>query len=186
MKTAGKMLLALFLILIIVAGTGYLLIYVDIIETPAVVKKIPLLNRILPQEEATEVVANNVAHEPKKAQDLEDKIKELENQLKQTEKKFKSAEKKEAEASEQIVMLNEQLLNSQTRQSSQQEAYRDLAKYYAEMKAKDAAQILSRLKDEDVIGILGELEPDQGAEILQNFDADRAAAITRKMLVVSE
>ena len=32
MKTAGKMLLALFLILIIVAGTGYLLIYVDIMK----------------------------------------------------------------------------------------------------------------------------------------------------------
>ncbi|MGI5880141.1 MAG: MotE family protein [Syntrophomonadaceae bacterium] len=186
MKSAGKILLALFLILIIVAGTGYLLIYIDMIETPAVVKKIPLLNNMLPEEETMEAVSNNTTPEPQKAQDLEDKINELETQLKQTEQKLKSAEKKEAAASEQLVNLNEQLLNSQTRQSSQQEAYRDLAKYYAEMKAKDAAQILSRLKDEDIIGILGELEPDQGAEILQNFDTNRAAVITGKMLVVSE
>ena len=106
MKSAGKILLALFLILIIVAGTGYLLIYIDVIETPAVMKKIPALNNILPKEETAEVVSNNTVPGPQKAQDLENKIKELESKLKQTEQKLKSAKKKEAEASEQIIILN--------------------------------------------------------------------------------
>lgn len=89
----------------------------------------------------------------------------------------------EARLKEEVARLNQEVLNLKSGAAAKTAAYKDMAPYFANMKAKDAADILSRLKDDDIIGILSAMEKETAAEILPFMNRDRAAAVASKMLV---
>lgn len=62
--------------------------------------------------------------------------------------------------------------------------YKDLAKYFAPMKAKDAAKIMEQkqMDDDTIIGVLQYMDKDAAAKILALLDPSKAATISKKML----
>lgn len=180
------------LILLCLAGAYYGLLYFNILKTPAVIKKVPVLGEyvsvsasaVKEETELDKLTARNeelsksVTKKDKEISSLEDKCKELE-------KKVKLAEGSELKLKEEISRLNSELIDLKTAASSQQATYKDMAVYFAAMKTKDAADIIARLEDEDIIGILEEMQEELAAEILQNMEREKAVNITRKMLVTT-
>lgn len=61
--------------------------------------------------------------------------------------------------------------------SPQEEKFIQLAKYYAEMKPKDAVNTMNLLSDNVVLGILTKLDSDQAAKILSAMEPKRAATL---------
>lgn len=188
MKGLKGALLAL-IILAIMSGAVYMLMVMDVIPSPAFVENIPVLGERLASDQVKlspeEQLKRDKAQMSEELVQRETEFKKLEATLAETRKLLNNAEKSNKELQTEIKSLTEQLEQLKTRQSSQQSAYQDMARYFTEMKAKDAADLLSRQKDQDIIGILQQMQASQAAEILQNMDREKAAAITRQMLAVS-
>lgn len=165
-------------ILVLIAGSGYLLIKLGVFEETAVLQKIPLINSF-----QTTPPEDTLLPEPDLAIPEVELI-DLQEQLVITEQDLKQSRANEMELKAEVARLNQEILDLKSGDAAKRAAYKDMVPYFANMKAKDAADIISRLKDEDIIGILSGMDKEIAAEILPLMDRDKAAAITAKMLVV--
>lgn len=164
--------------MVILIGAWLFLVKLGVLDAPAVLQGLPVVGK--PQTAAESIELGQLQ------QDLtarEAQIKELEASISATETALKQSQDSAAQLKSEVARLNQEILNLQTGGTAKQAAYKDMAPYFANMKAKDAADILSRLKDDDIIGILSAMEKQTAAEILPFMNRDQAAAITAKMLV---
>ncbi len=193
-----KFMLIFLSLLLLLGGVYYLLLYLNLLSAPAFLKNAPLLGDFvsrsaeqvswLQYEEALKQKEKAMAENQKLRQTLEDKAEEMEKtrkSLADLKKKLKLSEQEDDNLKEEIAQLNSEILDLKSKQESKTAAYKDMAAYFSEMKAKTAADILSRLEDEDIIGIFSQMENDTVAELMQNMDAARAARISKKMLVAA-
>ena len=187
-----KTFLIIILIVILVAGTGFGLLYFKILKTPNFVAYIPVVSNLLIEEDKlnTELTPMEKAKKENAVlksaiTDKQEEIKEMQNEISQLKKELKTSENDVFKLKEEVARLNEEILNLKISKGDKKAAYKDMAGYFAEMKSKDAADILSRLKDEDIIGIFNEMPKDLVAEMLQKMDRDKATTLTRKMLVTN-
>lgn len=178
---------ALLLIILLVIGLG--IIGYNLVKDPALRQKVPILTKLLP--------AKNQTTGGTELQNLQQENDTLKKGVAQKDQELQSLQKQLADLSKQTGGSGGTGQSAQTdkssspqvdlasKQAAQKSTYQDIAKYFVEMKSKDAADILSRLNDEDVIGILGQMPADTAGEILQNMDHDKAATISRKMLITA-
>lgn len=81
------------------------------------------------------------------------------------------------------------LIADSTYQARQSESIKELARYYAKIKPKDAAEILQQegaLSDTMVAQLMGSLPPSQMAKIMGSMNPDFAARITSLMQVLAQ
>ncbi len=193
-----KILMILLTILLLSGGGYYLLLYLNLLTPPPFLKNTPFIGNIVSRsmEKVSLIQYESVLQQKEKAladnqklrQDLENKAGEVQkvgSSLADLKKKLKLNEREDDNLKEEIAQLNSEILELKSQQESRVAAYKDMATYFSEMKAKTAADILSRLEDEDIIGIFGQMESDTVAELMENMDAARAARISKKMLVAA-
>ncbi|MDD2509679.1 MAG: hypothetical protein PHG94_00885 [Syntrophomonas sp.] len=193
-----KFLIVFLSLLLLLVGGYYLLLYLNLLSAPAFLKNTPLLGNYVSQsmekvsklqyEQALKQKEMAMAENRKLLQTLQDKAEEMEKtraSLADLKKRLKRSEQEDDNLKEEIAQLNSEILDLKSRQEGRSAAYKDMATYFGEMKAKTAADILSRLEDEDIIGIFSQMESDTVAELMENMDADRAARISKKMLVAA-
>lgn len=193
-----KTMFYLLLILFIVGGGAYLLMYLNFFSTPTFLNSIPFLGSHLVQSmDKVSVVQyeqvlkqkERYARDNKRLESiLEEKRAEMEKvqaQMADVKKDLKVTEQDDDQLKEEIARLNKEILDLKVKEESKSAAYKDMAEYFAGMKAKNAADIMSRLSDEDIIGIFSAMETDLVAELMENMDRDKAAKISKKMLVAA-
>ncbi|NLB87947.1 MAG: hypothetical protein GX790_01780 [Syntrophomonadaceae bacterium] len=190
MKKALKITGFTILLLILVLGVIYLLIYTDKLKAPAFLTDIPVIGSIFTEEKAPKIDTKTIMErENASLQEALDKkneeLAQIQADYKELETQIEILQNNEDKLKEEIINLNEQIIAIKTQQENQRSAYKEMATYYTEMNAKDAAEILSLLEIEHTIGILSEMKSDLVADILQNMPKDKAAQITKNMLVVS-
>lgn len=201
----GKRVLFLISILAVLAGTVYALDWLGVFKVQKLLVKIPggaKLTELVSKETAPQdkqkgfpagTPGNSRLSDTKtgKSPDSDSKLQEENRQLKAQVaglQKQLAALKSEKEAMVQKQLELEQKLLSQAdtkdkaaAQSSTESSFKQLARYYAEMKPKEAVAIMDKLDDETVIGILINLENDQTAKILATMDPKRAARLVNKL-----
>ncbi|MEN6325079.1 MAG: LD-carboxypeptidase [Syntrophomonas sp.] len=193
-----KILFYLLLILFILGGGAYLLMYLNFFSTPAFLNSIPFLGSHIAQsmDKVSVVQYDQVLKQKERyVKDNErlekiieakrNEMEKLQAQMSGVKKDLKVTEQDDDQLKEEIARLNEEILNLKAKEGSKSAAYKDMAEYFAGMKAKNAADIMSRLSDEDIIGIFSAMETDLVAELLENMDRDKAANISKKMLVAA-
>jgi len=191
MKKALKIFFISILIILLLAGAGFCLLYFKILKTPNFVSYIPVVSNLLIEDEVKippEVIALEKAKQENAALKntvtaKQEEMQEMQAQISDLKKELKNSDNEAFKLKDEVARLNEEILNLKTSKGNKKAAYKDMAEYFAEMKSKDAADILSRLKDEDIIGIFNEMPKDMVAEMLQKMDRDKATTLTRKMLV---
>lgn len=196
MKKIIKILILIVLILLVMGGAVYVLIRSGILQAPRFLPSLPVVGQFFgPEVKSTEdpavvkankqnqILQKSIGLKDKEMEALQDQLDKAQEQLKKSKQGEKQTKEDLDKVSQQLLTLQEQ--NSNASSTDKADAYKDIAKYFNEMKTKESADILGRLKDEDVIGILGEMESDTAAEVLQNMDRNKAASVTRKMVVTS-
>ncbi|SHG58263.1 Flagellar motility protein MotE, a chaperone for MotC folding [Thermosyntropha lipolytica DSM 11003] len=178
------------LILIILAGTGYGLLFFEIVKPPAFLNRMPIIGKYVAKEKVEAKSEVQLLREENARLKVEIKKKNEEIALiKSDYARLKKELEKEKAAGiamqEEIMQLNEELRRADKARKDQEAVYKDMANYFASMKVKNAAEIMSNLEDKDIIGILTQMDKETAAQILQNMDKRKAAEITKKMLVVS-
>lgn len=164
---------------VILAAAWLFLVKLEVISAPAALRGLPVVGQPqAPAESRSELLQLQEDLAAREAQ-----IDELEANISATETALRQSQDSAAQLKSEVARLNQEILNLQSGGTARQAAYKDMAPYFANMKAKDAADILSRLKDDDIIGILSAMEKETAAEILPFMNRDQAAAITAKMLV---
>ena len=191
MKKGLKILFIAILIILLLAGAWFSLLYFKILKTPNFVSYIPVISNLLIEDEVKalpeevrldESIKENATLE-NTITEKQEEIREMQKQISDLKKELKISENEAFKLKDEVARLNEEILSFKTSRGNKKAAYKDMAEYFAEMKSKDAADILSRLKDEDIIGIFNEMPKDMVAEMLQKMDRDKATTLTRKMLV---
>ena len=191
MKKGLKILFIAILIILLLAGAWFSLLYFKILKTPNFVSYIPVISNLLIEDEVKalpeevrldESIKENATLE-NTITDKQEEIREMQKQISDLKKELKISENEAFKLKDEVARLNEEILSFKTSRGNKKAAYKDMAEYFVEMKSKDAADILSRLKDEDIIGIFNEMPKDMVAEMLQKMDRDKATTLTRKMLV---
>lgn len=172
------------LVLAMIAGSGYFLIKLGVWQSPAVLQNIPVLNAIQGDREPRGDAAPDALQPEQNLAVKQAEMSELQTRMAATEQALQQSQDSETQLKAEVARLNQEILNLKSGDSAKRAAYKDMAPYFANMKAKDAADILSRLKDEDIIGILSSMDKEMAAEILPFMNRDKAAAITAKMLAV--
>ncbi len=172
-------------------GVFYLLFFLDILKYPSFLNEVPIVGQVMSGEKTKKAdIKQDLMQEEnltlKETIDKKDEeLQEIQSDSKDLEQRLKSTVENEGKLQEEILDLNEQLLELQMSKKNQAKVYKDTAKYYAEMNAKNAAGIINKLEIEHIIGILSELDPDLAADILQNMPEEKAAQVTKKMLVTA-
>jgi len=185
MRILKNVLISVLSILIIMAIL-FGLVRLHFIEPPAFLATLPVVGTHFTADSEPQEAS---PVEKRDSEVLAEKVKEiktLKQRLDRMQKQLKANQLDNDKMRERVAELNQELLDLKIEKTGRRTAYRDVAAYFTEMKAKDAADILSRLPDEDIIGILNELESDLVAEILEKMDRNKATTITRKMLVTYE
>jgi len=191
MKKGLKILFIAILIILLLAGAWFSLLYFKILKTPNFVSYIPVISNLLIEDEVKalpeevrldESIKENATLE-NTITEKQEEIREMQKQISDLKKELKISENEAFKLKDEVARLNEEILSFKTSRGNKKAAYKDMAEYFVEMKSKDAADILSRLKDEDIIGIFNEMPKDMVAEMLQKMDRDKATTLTRKMLV---
>ena len=190
MKKVFKIFFITILIILLLAGTWFSLLYFEILKTPNFVSYIPVVGNLLIEEDELHKELNPLDEAKKDNSVLkttiinkQEEIKAMQEQINDLKKELKASDNEAFKLKDEVARLNEEILDLKTSRGNKRRAYKDMADYFAEMKSKDAADILSRLKDEDIIGIFNEMPKDLVAEMLQKMDRDKATTLTRKMLV---
>lgn len=115
-------------------------------------------------------------------QQLKAQIKDFQKQLETLKVENKAQLQKQQELEQKILSQTETVVKEGDQTTKGPEtAFKQLAKYYAEMKPKEAVAIIDKLDDDTVIGILINLESDQTAKILATMDPKRAARLVNKL-----
>ena len=191
MKKGLKILFIAILIILLLAGAWFSLLYFKILKTPNFVSYIPVISNLLIEDEVKalpeevrldESIKENATLE-NTITEKQEEIREMQKQISDLKKELKISENEAFKLKDEVARLNEEILSFKTSRGNKKAAYKDMPEYFVEMKSKDAADILSRLKDEDIIGIFNEMPKDMVAEMLQKMDRDKATTLTRKMLV---
>jgi flagellar motility protein MotE (MotC chaperone) len=190
MKIVKRAALIIFL-LALLGAIIYALWHFHIIKTPALIKTLgektttaqlkinnfQLKSELQKVKQENDILKSNVSAANTKIKNLQAKVNDLQTSQQQDQRNL-------ADYEQQIIALNEKL-SSPAGSTNKNNVYKDMAKIFSEMSAKEGADILSRLKDEDIIGILNALNTDVAAELLQKMPRDKAAAVSQKMLVTS-
>lgn len=109
---------------------------------------------------------------------LQIKIKEQDDLLKGLLDEKETLQQDKQKLADQVQELQTQLQGEQTRRLG----FKDMARYYGQMKPATAAAIIDKQDDQTVIGILQELPEDQAARILAALKPERAAALVNQMI----
>jgi len=184
MKKAIK-LIAIVLIIFFGMAAGYLgMSKIRGQKVPAFVSDIPVAGTFLgnpePKAELTPLQKDNQA--------MKEQLTNKDLQLKTYQDRVKALELAQKALQQENDRLKKQATNNQSQQQAGQmgidDQYKDLAKYFTPMKAKDAAKIMEQkqMDDDTIIGVLQYMEKDAAAKILALLDPSRAASITKKML----
>ncbi|PKM77663.1 MAG: hypothetical protein CVU90_06175 [Firmicutes bacterium HGW-Firmicutes-15] len=203
-KKIGKILAFILLGIILVAGVVWALLHFKVVKLPtsisnlsSVVEKIPMADKIpflkqsVPKDlQETELQKVKQENDTLKRSAAEKKaeIEALQKTMEDMDKKQKIVQKNGEDAKAEIIRLNEKLLLAAKpagNSTTNQQIYKNMAQYFAEMNAKEAADLLSKLNDQDIIGVLGAMETALAGEMLQKMPRDKAATIAKKMLVAS-
>ncbi|MGI6435385.1 MAG: MotE family protein [Syntrophomonadaceae bacterium] len=171
-------------ILAIIACSGYVLVKLGVWESPAVLQHIAVPGTIQANKESGDSAPLDTLQLEQNLAAKQAEMSALQARMAATEQALQQSQESETQLKAEVARLNQEILDLKSGDSAKRAAYKDMAPYFANMKAKDAADILSRLKDEDIIGILSSMEKERAAEILPFMNRDKAAAITAKMLVV--
>ncbi|HOQ08700.1 MAG TPA: hypothetical protein PLG09_01095 [Syntrophomonadaceae bacterium] len=175
------------MIVAIASGAIYMLMVTDVIPAPGFIKSLPVIGKPLQGERLSS--EDKLRQEYSKLQEdvkqRDNEINKLQARLNEAEQELKRAEALNKELQKENESLAVQIEELQSNRRNQESVYKDMAKYFAEMKPQEAADLLSRQKDEDIIGVLEQMETSQAADILQRMDREKAAAITRQMMAVS-
>ncbi|MEN6348085.1 MAG: hypothetical protein ABFD08_01610 [Syntrophomonas sp.] len=193
-----KILTIIIFTLLLISGGAYLLMYLNFFQTPALLVHIPVLGTKISQStdkvsvvkyqkivEQNEQISKENEKLKKTIEIKKSEMEDTQSSLSDVKKKLKLTEQSDDNLKEEVARLNKEIIDLKTQQGSKSAAFKDMAQYFSQMKAKDAADIMSRLSDEDIIGILSEMESEVVAELLQNMDRDKAAGISKKMLVAT-
>jgi flagellar motility protein MotE (MotC chaperone) len=115
-------------------------------------------------------------------QQLKAQIKDYQKQLETLKVENKAHLQRQQELEQKILNQAETVAKEGDQATTGPEtAFKQLAKYYAEMKPKEAVAIMDMLDDDTVIGILINLESDQTAKILATMEPKRAARLVNKL-----
>ncbi len=192
MKKGTQILILVFLILVIMGGGYFFLTKMEILPVPAFLKSIPIVSSHLSLDTSEE---ESEAPEEKTIDEIDqlkielteknNEIQKLNTELKALQKELVENQDEQAVLEQQVIELQQEVDKAKIMRSNKEDTYKNLAEYYALMKAKDAAEIMVRLDDEDIIGIFNQMKSEYTASILQNMNKDRAAVISKKMLVSS-
>lgn len=179
--------IAIILIILIGMTAGYLgMSRLRGQKVPAFVDKIPVVGTYLGNPEDK----TQLSPLEKENQRLNDQLTTKELQIKTYQDRVKALQL----AMKALQTENDRLkLQAKKTQSLQQQEagqldmedkYKDLAKYFAPMKAKDAAKIMQQkqMDDDTIIGVLQYMDKDAAAKILALLDPSKAATISKKML----
>lgn len=177
-------------ILVILLILGVAVIVFNLYRDPALLQKIPVVKNLVkdkgqiatPQTELENLAQENDTLKKGLAQ-KEQELQSVQQELAKVRQQLEASPKTQLEA--EVAKLNKELEEAKGQAGAKKASYADMAKYFAEMKSKDAAEILSHLDNKDAIGILGEMNADAVASILQNMDRDKAVQISREMLVTA-
>jgi flagellar motility protein MotE (MotC chaperone) len=187
---AFKTFSVIILIILLLTGGWLGLLYFKILKTPNFMAYIPVVNNLLIEEDELDTELTPLDKAKKENAVLKTTItakqeenKAMQEQINDLKKQLKTSDNEAFKLKDEVARLNEEILDLKISKGNKKAAYKDMAGYFAEMKAQDAADILSRLKDEDIIGIFNEMPKDLVAEMLQKMDRDKATTLTRKMLV---
>lgn len=178
------------LILLVLLVLGVAVIAFNFYRDPALLQKIPLVKNLVkakaqtaaPQTDLEKLSQENDTLKKGLAQ-KEQELQSVQQELTKVKQQLAASPQTQLEA--EVAKLNKELEDAKSQSGVKKASYEDMAKYFAEMKSKDAAEILSRLDSKDVIGILQEMNADVAAPILQNMDRDKAVQISREMLVAA-
>lgn len=198
MKKGVQIAILVFLILVIISGGCTFLLKMEILPVPAFLKSIPLISSHLPpdrtpaEDTGDSPDVSDEKDEPderlqleKQINDREKEIDKLNTQLNDMEKELASSLEAQQALQEQVLQLQDEVAESLTMKQNQADTYKNLAEYYAVMKAQNAAAIISQLKDEEIIGIFNHMDSETVADILQSMDKSKAAALSKKMLATT-
>jgi len=182
-----KLLGLLLLMLIALAGGWYCLVSLGVLNAPPVLQNLSIMS---PDSDRVNIPGIGSPTEVSQLQqmlaDQQAEINRLQNSLATTEAALMQSQNSEAQLKDEVARLHQDILDLKSGVKAKEAAYKDMAPYFENMKAKDAADIMSGLKDDDIIGILTAMEKETAAEILPFMDRDRAAAITSKMLITEQ
>lgn len=131
--------------------------------------KLPVLSSLLNEESAEPDVTDDSSEGDHVQQE---KIAELERSLRRKDEKISSL-------TDEVASLEQQLeLKERESPESSEDAYRNVAKMYADMKPERAAAILSQLDQAEAVRILSEQKSETAAAILERMETERAATLT--------
>jgi len=170
MKTGLKIVAALVVLLAALAAA----VYLGLIEPPPAVRKLPLVNRLVPPYAESGGASTKVSE-----------VDLLREELREARAKVTSLENQKAELQTRIETLEkERDLLKEMNQNLAQEGvqYKKLAEYYSSMKAKKAAAIMAELDEETLVGILSNMGSETAAGIMSELDPQQAAVLTKRML----
>jgi len=198
-KRTFKIVLFLLLGIIFVAAVVWALLHFKIVSIPAVtdripavVSKLPFLNQTAPkdlQETELQKVKQENDTLKRSASEKKTEMEALQKTMEDMDNKQKLLQKTGDDAKAEIIKLNEKLLaetNPATNsKNNQQNIYKNMAQYFAEMNSKEAADLMSKLNDQDIIGILTAMDTALAGEMLQKMPRDKAAIVAKKMLVTN-
>lgn len=196
-----KRLLMLIVILAVLAGSVYALDWLGVFKFQNLLVKIPGGAKIIALTTKEVPVQGNKQKSPvgkpgvsksgestttdnlvqQENQKLKVQVKDLQKQLEALKVENKAQVQKQQELEQQLISQSDNVNNTDESDSGTESSYKQLAKYYAEMKPKEAVAIMDKLDDDTVIGILINLENEQTAKILATMDPKRAARLVNKL-----
>lgn len=92
------------------------------------------------------------------------------------------SDKKDVKKSKAVVLTKEEIeRQTKVRQAEEKKRVSKLARLYNEMKPEEAAKILQSMDDDMVIAILQKMDESQVSQVLTAFETSRAANITKIM-----
>ncbi|HEX3031765.1 MAG TPA: hypothetical protein VHS59_05915 [Bacillota bacterium] len=188
-----KRILLILSILGVLAGTVWVLDWLGVFKVKRVLATLPVVSKFVTVEGTVYTKVNSSVYKgaTKAISGLEEVLQRendgLRAQKDRLQKQVAQLQKAEKDWTARRVALEQQIASltaSQAKQETpeeptvtQEDKYKQLAKYYAEMKPKEAVAIMDLLSDEVVLGILTQLESDQTAKILAAMEPKRAAGL---------
>ncbi len=176
-----KRVLLLISVLAVLAGTVYTLDWLGVIDAKPTIAK---LMGEKPAKVAVPVKKPATTAATSANDKLQKEISQLKTQIQTLQKQLTTTKSEKDALTQKQQKMEQDLLNKVATEEeavSKETSYQQLAKYYAEMKPKDAVAILDNLDEETVIGILINLESEQTAKILTAMDAKKAAKLVNKL-----
>lgn len=200
-----KRILLIVSILAVVAGAIWTMDWLGIFKVKRILASIPIINNFVTvdQKVYSKVYTKGDKSGSQPVSGLEQVLQRENEGLKQQndnlKKQVAQAQKAQQDWTAKRVALEQQIASQKAGQAATQtsaqgttqgttqqpstpeDKFKQLAKYYAEMKPKDAVNTMNLLPDNIVLGILTKLDSDQTAKILAAMDPKKAATLVAQM-----